>query len=224
MVGFRQFLEGKEAVNAPKPLPYVLHNDPAKSYLDFEEMGKWFEEVFQYLPLDQIQFEAWNEGRFKDNFAKIKKTKKCPPIQTCFDPHINKYVLSDGNHRCAACEKLHYTHVPAIVTVERTTAPKHTPQVDAKRMERVGWELLHRIKSLKRVDWISVRSSTAKEFVGEIETSGKEDWKYLIKGNVVGGVYNVSLTGQGQNRQLSGTLDQVAKSVAGIILGIDDDV
>jgi hypothetical protein len=74
------------------------------------------------------------------------------------------------------------------------------------------------------VDWISVKSTTAKGFVGEIETHGSEDWAYVVKGTASNGIYTVTLTGQGKNESFTGTVDQVAKSIAGIILGIDDEV
>ena len=68
------------------------------------------------VPLNKISFKIWDENKFKNNLKIIKDTHSVFPIMLGdYNDNENKYGLIDGIHRCSACQKIGYTHIPAII-------------------------------------------------------------------------------------------------------------
>lgn len=75
---------------------------------------------FETVPISQINmFKVWNPLRYKDNLAKLKATKKMPPVLLQFNWRTRKFDIEDGIHRINAAKDLNYTHVPAVVAYAR---------------------------------------------------------------------------------------------------------
>jgi hypothetical protein len=70
-----------------------------------------------YIPLDLIKYEPWCPERTKHNLSLMMNKKTVIPIMLSDNMKDgSKYCLTDGNHRCDACRKMKYTHVPAIIS------------------------------------------------------------------------------------------------------------
>jgi len=73
------------------------------------------------IPLNIIEFSNWEPNRYIHNKKLISDTKSVKPVILAdFDVSIQKYTLSDGNHRCFCSNELGYTHIPAIVSKRKT--------------------------------------------------------------------------------------------------------
>jgi hypothetical protein len=218
MFNFSTFLENA-TVKAPKPLPYKLHNNYAKANVDFADDGYWYEEVFQYIPIEQIKFDPWNNERAKDNLNKLVDTKSMPPVIASFDSEKQKYILTDGNHRTNAAKELGYTHVPAIVSLKRTTAPKSDAGTEKYRTQTIGWMLGNKIRYIKSVDGIDVKNVTDNTCDLIISTFGiQEENIYQVTLRRNGSIIIADFNGQ----KFTGDIPHVASQIALRIKGIEE--
>jgi hypothetical protein len=135
---------GKTHYNFSKP---DLHNKRASQYVDWEEDGSYWEQVFDIIPLDKVHYEKWNQSRYDDLLPKMKAGKPIDPVYLCKSSD-GTYSVGDGNHRCAVSAALGYTHVPAIVSVQSTQEPTDTT-TSAVNEEKSGRELFMFIESLR---------------------------------------------------------------------------
>lgn len=68
------------------------------------------------VPIDLILFKKWDEHKLKYWLNTLKTTNEIDPIMLGdFDEILQKYDIIDGIHRCTACVKLKYSHIPAII-------------------------------------------------------------------------------------------------------------
>ncbi len=135
---------GNTYYNFSKP---DLRNNRASQYVDWEEDGSYWEQVFDIVPLDKVHYEKWNQSRYDDLLPKMNAGKPIDPVQLCKSPD-GMYSVGDGNHRCAASAALGYTHVPAIVSVQSTQEPTDTTTSKVNE-EKSGRELLMFVESLR---------------------------------------------------------------------------
>lgn len=89
----------------------------------YDNDGYWSENKIQNIPLQDIEYDIWNQDRYDKNLALISQKHNVMPIDSFFDKKIGKYTLNDGNHRCGVCVNLGYTHIPAVIAVERYDKP-----------------------------------------------------------------------------------------------------
>lgn len=95
--------------------------NPAEEWLMWTEDGYFYRDVFELVPINEIEFDEWNPSRSKAVMEKIQSGTSLDPVRLSYED--GKYSVSDGNHRCAVSKRLGYTHVPAIVTKKFTHRP-----------------------------------------------------------------------------------------------------
>lgn len=73
-----------------------------------------------YVPLDMIPYRRWNDRRYALNYERISKQGTVSPIHLDKPPGSKRtsLLLIDGNHRCAVCRDLGYTHILAILHIK----------------------------------------------------------------------------------------------------------
>jgi len=212
----------KKIASAPKTLDYRLNNNYVRANISFQEDGYWFEDVFQNIPISKIEYNPWSSIRLKDNLEKIKGTKSTYPIVAYFDEEKDKYLLTDGNHRVSASKELGYTHVPAIVTMKRMTAPPQAEGVERLRMEQIGWQLGLKIKQYNPVDAIDTNGTTEQIIQVNITSYNVDkDYKYTIFAKVIAkDLLECELEPSGE--RFRDSLDNIARQVASRIVGINN--
>ena len=126
-----------------KVKPFKLRNDPKVQWADYYEDGMFFVERFIMVPVGQIRFNKWNQGRYDFYMDAFKNGRPADPVRLARPwQGGDHYEVSDGNHRVAASIDMGYTHVPAIVSVKvEGQFPKGTPPKDLYE-EVHGRELL----------------------------------------------------------------------------------
>lgn len=203
-------------INAPKAIfdssNRKPHNDYARANIDYEEQGYWYISKFEYIPIDQIDYKEWDQGRLEDNLQKIDETKKTYPVYLSFDDKTDRFSVGDGNHRCAASKKLGYTHIPAIVSRRVITPPPSSPDVERERMKDRAWQMVYFIKNIKRVDLIDPSNTTEKEIVldiGQYNKNSTHIYKAVISQNKV-----ILMQKDKPNKEFSGGIQQMAQWIA----------
>lgn len=122
--------------DAPKVQPRENHKpriNYERAWKDYREDGFWFEDVLEYIPIDQINVpEVWNSNRYEDNKKWLERTGALPPIKVSL--HNGKYEIGDGIHRTNVARDAGYKYIPAIVTYKRTTEPPIEPDANMKEI------------------------------------------------------------------------------------------
>lgn len=146
-------------------------NDLASQWSDYLDYGEFTKRSIQLVPIDKVDFEPWNEGRYDNVVAKMEGNKALDPV----DLHKRsngRYMVNDGNHRTAVSKKMGYTHVPAVVSEVIKGKPSKEPPPALKKelMEREALALSH---VLRRELWkLQVEASWRK--------TGKDNYTYFI--------------------------------------------
>lgn len=150
--------------------PYKLHNKVEDQWADYFESGYYFEDEMVFIPIDQIDYRKWNQGRYDFYMDAFSKGKSAEPVRLADTAWMGgtKYQVGDGNHRIAASVAMGYTHVPAIVARKREGKPPGNPP-------RNLYEAVHGRELLLLIEYFRNNRPYGSQFYfqwGSVEPSG----------------------------------------------------
>ena len=116
--------------------PQYQKFDLTDAKVKFDSDGKWYDDVYRWIPLSQVALrKIWRREAFDSLMKRIQtvahdNAHSAVP-QTVFDsvylePRDRKYWILQGIHRTQALHQSGYTHVLALFHEERKTAPDLT--------------------------------------------------------------------------------------------------
>lgn len=70
------------------------------------------------VPIVEINLpKPWSKARLESNLKLMRKTKATPPVLL---HHVRgRYEIEDGIHRINAAKRLGFSHIPAVIALER---------------------------------------------------------------------------------------------------------
>jgi len=195
--------------------PVKLRSNPVEEWLFYEENGYCFADIFSMVPLKDIDFEKWNQGRYDSALKAIKEEIPLPPVQLYFNEETRRYTVTDGNHRIAASIDMGMTHIPAIVS-KKFNHPIHAkPSTSALKYGKLAEEALYFKTNLQSYFWqnelnieLLFDKVQGNQYIYLVSTPGFWEEQPLVI-TAIDSSRNAKLSWQGKNLDITGTLEQV---------------
>lgn len=156
-----------------KVKPYELRNRPEAQWADYYETGSYWQDGFELVPVKDIDYDRWNDGRYEFYMDAFRNGRPADPVRLALPwDGGSRWQVGDGNHRVAASASMGYTHVPALVSRKVEGRPRGMPP-------RNLYEEIHGRELLMLVEWL--RNKRPSETRLYFEWGGVDPKGYWLK-------------------------------------------